>query len=235
MQLKNNIKIVGKTLFHTTSKTLILSDLHIGEELSQQKKGVLIPRNSFKELQKETKHLLENLRPLRVVLNGDIKHEYKTLSKQEIVQITSYLAFLKKQADLILIEGNHDIVLKELLSEYKFYEEYLLDGVLILHGHKMPSKDLLSKATTIVIGHQHPAMSLKLDQRVEKYKCFLKGKYEGLDLIVMPSMNNLNEGYDLQSAKSLSPILPNKFDDFEIFIVDDLVYYFGLIKNLKKI
>ena len=84
----------------------------------------------------------------------------------------------------------------------------------------------------MIIGHEHPAIGLRDKGRVEKYKCFFKGKYKDKILIVIPSFNMLTEGTDILKEKLLSPFLQQKLDDFEIFIVGKEVLYFGKVKNL---
>ena len=104
-----------------------------------------------------------------------------------------------------------------------------MDDILITHGHKINRK----KAKTIVIGHEHPAIGFRRQGRIEKFKCFLRGKYKKQDLIVMPSFCLATEGSDVTKEKLLSPYLKQKLDNFEVFVVADKVYGFGKIKNLK--
>jgi len=106
-----------------------------------------------------------------------------------------------------------------------------MDDILILHGHKVILEALGSKV--IIIGHEHPAVSLKDGIKIEKYKCYLKGKYGKSNIIVMPSLNLLNEGSDVLRGEVLSPFLRKNLGDFEVYIVEDRVYKFGKIKNLK--
>jgi len=83
---------------------------------------------------------------------------------------------------------------------------------------------------TIIIAHEHPAVSLKEDMRIEKFKCFLKGKWKRKNLIVQPSFLQVTEGTDILKEKLLSPFLTN-INNFEIFVIEDKVYRFGKVKN----
>jgi putative SbcD/Mre11-related phosphoesterase len=99
----------------------------------------------------------------------------------------------------------------------------------------MLSKELLKLCDTIIIGHEHPAVSLVSGSRTERYKCFLKGKFSRKDLIVTPSCNMLIEGTDILKEKLLSPILKNvDLKNFEAYIVEDKIYDFGKVKDLNK-
>ena len=72
--------------------------------------------------------------------------------------------------------------------DYVFLEK---GETLVLHGDSLLFRKELKKAKRIVIGHEHPAVSLKEGPRGEQFKCFLKGKYKGRNLIVQPSFNSI--------------------------------------------
>ena len=67
--------------------------------------------------------------------------------------------------------------------------------------------------------------------RIEKYKCFLLGKYKNKNLIVVPSFNFASEGTNVLLGKLLSPFIKNVLE-FKTFIVADKVYDFGKIGDL---
>ena len=115
-------------------------------------------------------------------------------------------------------------------KDIKVVDELFIDDILITHGHKIPEK----LGSVIIIGHEHPAVNIRSDVRVEKYKCYLKGKYKGKILIVQPSFNLLLEGTDVNSESLLSPFLDQDLSNFEIFVVDKKVYAFGKLKNISS-
>ncbi len=92
----------------------------------------------------------------------------------------------------------------------------------------------MKDASTIIIGHEHPAISLIDGPRVEQFKCFLKGKFKGKNLIVQPSLNPIVEGNDITRDEILSPFLKGGIGNFDVFTVEDKVYDFGKLKNLVK-
>ena len=88
---------------------------------------------------------------------------------------------------------------------------------------------------TIIIGHEHPAVSLYQWPRVEKYKAFLVGEWKKKRLIVLPSFNLATEGTDILKEHLLSPFLERKnIPTFEAYIIADKPYYFGKLKNVAK-
>ena len=108
------------------------------------------------------------------------------------------------------------------------------EKLLVIHGNKTPGEKILSEISTIIIGHEHPAVSIKEGPRIEQYKCFLKGKYKKKDLIVQPSFNSIVEGTDILKDELLSPYLHQNLENFEAYIVEDKIYKFGKIGNLDK-
>ncbi len=214
-------------------KAIIISDLHLGFEESLGKQGVLVPRTQFKRIIKRLDWITSHVAVEQVVLNGDIKHEFGTISKQEwreVLRLIDY--FESKNIKILVIRGNHDTVLgpisrKKQLREVK---EVRHKNILITHGDYIPRK----LAPIIIMGHEHPAITLREKAKSEKFKCFLKGKFRKSTLIVQPSLNPLTEGTDVLKEQVLSPLLSDVLS-FEAFIVDDKTHEvlpFGKIKNL---
>ena len=205
-----------------------------------------------------------------IVVNGDLKHEFGTISEQEWRNTLKFIDLLSKHCkELVLVRGNHDKILGPIASkrnvkvvDYHIVEQHdnpkeiiketmkkktknnesknqksnknNKNKFLIIHGDKIPAKELLKGVSTIVIGHEHPAISIRSGPRVETFKCFLKGKYSGKQLIVQPSFNSVVSGTNVLRDDILSPFLKRKLDDFEVFVIEDKIYDFGKLKNLRE-
>ncbi|MFA6072648.1 MAG: metallophosphoesterase [Candidatus Woesearchaeota archaeon] len=242
MKILSNIEIVDLALFFKKEKILIFGDLHIGQEDAMNKEGILIPRFQQKDLITKTKKIISTTNPDIIILNGDIKHEFAKISKEEWKQILEYFDLLQKYSKVIIVKGNHDKIIEPLASKKNIpvLTHYLINKTYICHGDIIPTNKEFKECKTIIIGHEHPSIGLRDGNRVEKYKCFLKGKYkynlfEEKQLIVMPSMNQLTEGTDILSEQLLSPFLKNmNINKFETWIVENEVYYFGKLKELKR-
>lgn len=238
MNILPNIKIIGLTLYLEKQSILVMADTHIGYEEALNKQGVLIPRLQFKEIMKNLEEVFSKAKPELIVMLGDIKHEFGTISRQEWRDTLNLLDFILEKARVVLIKGNHDTILGPLANKknLKVKDYFIADGVLFCHGHKILDKEIKEKEwkklKTIIIGHEHPAISIRDDVRIEKYKCFLLGKYKRKNLVVMPSFNFVTEGTDVLQEKLLSPFLKN-ISDFKAFVVGDKVYDFGLISKLR--
>ena len=238
MKISKGIQIHGLALLIKPENILIIGDTHIGMEAALNEEGMLIPRFQFKEIMLETKKILEETNPSLIIMNGDIKHNFGSISRQEWQNTKKYLELLESKAMVIFIKGNHDTILGPIAKKQnvEIKEHYKIRDIYICHGHKIPTDKDYEKAKKIIIGHEHPAISLRDGPRTEKYKCYLKGKHENKGLIVMPSMTMVNEGTDVLKEKLLSPFLKDKnIKEFEAYIVGDKVYYFGKIQGFSTI
>lgn len=232
MEIADGIEIIDLGLYLTKHKILVLSDFHIGYEEELNKKGVLVPRVQYKDVIDRLEMIFSKTEPEIIVINGDLKHEFGAISKQEWKETMRLIDYLERKGKLILIKGNHDTILGPIAEkkDIKIVDELLVDDILITHGHKIPEK----LAGVIIIAHEHPAVKIKSDVRAEKYKCYLKGRYKGKTLIVQPSFNLLLEGTDVISEEPLSPFLDQDLSNFEVFVIDKKVYDFGKLKNLSE-
>lgn len=235
MKILPNMEIADLAL-HFDS-TLVIADVHIGYEEALNKQGVLVPRLQFEEMVKRMEKILGILKGKnmkRIVVNGDLKHEFGTISKQEWRNTLKFIDLLAKHCkEIVLISGNHDTILGPIAKKrnVRVVDSLAVGKVLITHGNKAPGN--IKSYATLIIGHEHPAVSLKEGPRVERFKCFLKGKYKGRNLIVQPSFNTMIEGTDLLRGKILSPFLQQNLDNFDVYVVEDKAYEFGKLGKLR--
>jgi len=234
MEISPGIEIIGKSLWFKKQKALVIADLHIGYEEALNKQGILVPRMQFKETLSELKVLLEQTKPKLIIINGDLKHEFGQISRQEWNETIAILDLLMKFSKIILIKGNHDTILSTIARErgLKIFNYFILGGVCFLHGDKIVETEKIARCKTLIIGHEHPSISLSEGMKIEKYKCFLLGKYKDKKLVVMPSLLPIIEGSDIRRGEFLSPYLKN-IQNFEVFAVGNKIYKFGKLKNIK--
>jgi len=231
MEIQRNIEIIDLALYLKKEKILIISDLHLGYEEALNKQGILVPRFQFEEIIEKLKLILKKVNPKLIIINGDLKHEFGKISSSEWKQVTELLDFFKDK-QIILIKGNHDKILGPIAEKknVKLLDKYETGEITIIHGDKIPEET----KKTIIIGHEHPAISFP-NRPDQKYKCFLKGKFQRKTLIVMPSFYLVSQGMDITKSKTLSPFLKKNLNNFEIYIVEDKVYKFGKLKDIKKL
>ena len=234
MEISPGVEIIRTALWLKREETIIINDLHVGYEEALHHRGVLVPRFQLQDIVKELKLILEQSKPRKVIINGDLKHEFGTILRREWKEVLELLDFLLGFGlEVIIIQGNHDPIIRPLAEKrgIRVVKEYSLGDILIVHGDELVEQR--KKVKTIIIGHEHPAIIIKEGAKREKFKCFLKGKWQKKELLVMPSFNPLLEGTDVLKGDLLSPFL-RKIDDFEIFVVGEKeVLEFGKAGMLK--
>ena len=240
-ELIKGIFALGLSLY--AHKTLIIADVHIGYEEAMNKSGVLIPRRQYTEtislLEQTFAELKAYKMPVeKVIINGDLKHEFGTISETEWRNTLGILDFLAKQCkSIVLIKGNHDTILGPIANKrnvaVKDFE--VIGDIFVCHGDYITDKQELKKAKILIIGHEHPSVSLRQGGRAEKYKCFLVGEWQKKSLVVMPSFNTIIEGSDVLKEDLLSPFLKD-IGKFEVFVAGyGEIMDFGSVNKLRQL
>ncbi len=231
MEIYKGITIVDLALRY--KDFLILGDLQLGYEEHLNKHGIMVPRFQKEDVIGRIKNILASSKGIKtIILNGDVKHQFGGIYSQEWNAISELLEYLVKKYAVIIVKGNHDVMIGPILKKFnekvKLVNFFQIDDILITHGDKI----LPNPAHVMIIGHEHPAVSFR-EKPGEKYKCFLKGKWKGHVLIVMPSFNMLNAGTDMTKEHVLSPYLKDDLGNFEVYVIEDKAYNFGKLKEIE--
>ncbi len=233
------IHAVHLGLYLEEHRALVISDVHLGFEAELATRGILVPRFHFKDVLEQVARTIREAKLLgpveKIIINGDLKHEFGTISPQEWREILRLLDFLSKHCrTIVLIRGNHDVKLSPIARkrQIEVVPDLLLDSVFITHGHVVPSSERFRKAKVVIIGNEHPAVSLKDTIRSETFKCFLSGTFRRKKLLVIPSMNPSTIGTDVRSGEFISPYLHQDISDFRVYVVGDVTYDFGVLSKL---
>lgn len=252
MEILPQIEIVSLGLYFVKHDLLALGDVHIGYEEALNKQGVLVPRFAFKEMMEKLEQMilqclsLSGKRKISTILvNGDLKHEFGKISETEWRHTVRFLKLLGQYTDhIVLVKGNHDKILEPIAKTkgLELVSSYQIAGILFLHGDVVLDAASDKSVKTIIIGHEHPAVSVNQWPRTEKYKAFLFGKWKkskiafrSKQLIVMPSFSLVTEGTDVLKESLLSPFLRGQdIQSFDCYIIGDQPYHFGKLENLKK-
>ncbi len=249
----DNLYFVGPSLF--IGGALIISDIHIGYEEMLAKKGILFPRVGYKEIKRKTEQIIKKVEQeigkiKIIIINGDLKHEFGEISKQEWREVIDYVSYLNKIAKVVVVKGNHDTIIKPLKKKVDFeLVNYIKwKDVLVVHGHKAIEEELLKEIKDkdikyIIIGHEHAALGIRYDERIEKYKAFIIAPYKRIKnklrwVVIMPSFFPLVVGNDLLQEYPLSPIVRElNIEKGLAFVIspNDDVLPLGKLKDLLKI
>ncbi|HLC71750.1 MAG TPA: metallophosphoesterase [Candidatus Nanoarchaeia archaeon] len=233
MEISPGIEMVDTALWIRKEKILIINDLHLGYEETLHRKGVLVPKFQLEDILDRLHRILQKVHPRKIIINGDLKHEFGTVLRQEWREVLKFLdEIISQKIAVVIIRGNHDPLLKPIAEKrgITIVKEYYIGDTVIVHGDAA----IVTKAKRIIIGHEHPALTIREKSKREKYKCFLKGKWKGKELMAVPSFNPLLEGTDILKEELLSPFLKN-IAQFEVYIVSQgEVFYFGKVKGISQ-
>lgn len=204
--------------------TLIMADLHLGFEEAASRGlmyslrktsgylAMFIPRIQLKKTINMLRKPLEALKVKRVIINGDLKHAFDRLLRQEKEEITELVKFLRESGveEIVVVRGNHDNFVKPILRRL---DVEFVNGistvtrnvrVLFIHGHEDVA---IAEHDVVIIGHEHP--SLKCFE-VYRFPCYMKVPLvSGKLLVVMPATGPYHPGVVVTPTPSeyLSPLI----------------------------
>ena len=142
-------------------RVLVAADLHLGLEHELWLGGVSIPSQTEKILARLLAFLAE-IKPDRLLLLGDVKHNVPRTSWQEKREIPEFLRRLCARVPVEIVPGNHDSNLADMAplgARLRPSSGFVLDGVGYFHGHTWPDEKVV-RAKSLVAGHLHPAIRL---------------------------------------------------------------------------
>jgi len=242
--MNSDFVFIDKTVFFPEQGILAIGDLHIGYEHSIRASGIQIPETQLKDTIQNLKEIISEIKNKeyklkKIIFLGDVKHYfgYEWKERFDFNQILDFLRDHVKDKDIVLIKGNHD---KFDFSGKKMKNYYFNKGLMFLHGHLSYSQIFEERVKTIIMGHLHPSITLSDKQNIkrEKYKCFIVGKYEKKEVIILPSFLGVIEGTsinDLEYQRENFSIIPYKnIKKFNVFVVnkEKEVLEFGKVEKL---
>ncbi len=168
-------------LLHEESRrVLVVGDLHIGYERVLFKQDYY-STNLAARITSQFEQLVADLNPTEIIILGDLKHSLRDFSKQEFQQIAQLLLNLQQNATVTIIRGNHDADLElvvpddtQIISSRGFRLRFKSKHVYLLHGHAIPSADILS-CDSLIMGHIHPAITISaLKEKSSVHRVWVK-------------------------------------------------------------
>ena len=239
-------------------KALVLADVHLGIEHDLYYSGINIPSQLAKRLERIDCYLRQ-VRPDRVILLGDVKHNVPRTSFQEEDEVPAFLAELAQHALVDIVPGNHDGGIERLVPrspDIRLHDARgaVIDGVSYFHGHTWPAPELLRQKHW-VISHNHPTIKLtdvvghtmtrqawiraRLDERAVagNYKAD-EFSWADPELIIVPSFNELCGGIAFNESfhdDLLGPLFSShavRLEEAEVYLLDGT--YMGSIGRLRQ-
>ena len=146
-------------------RVMLAADLHLGMEYELSRQGISIPYQ-WNRILDELMVLLEEHRPDRLVLLGDVKHGVPATSFSERREIPIFFKALLEAVPFIdITRGNHDANIQKYLPEevHLHTSKGVMFGdgfkVAAFHGHAWPNPAVMT-ADAIIMAHNHPTVML---------------------------------------------------------------------------
>ena len=198
-------------LFMPRQGLAVIADIHLGYESALARTGVFLPLVQLRKAVEVVRRVREETGASKLVINGDIKHVFEKLTRQEKLEIPKLVreAFEAGFREVIVVRGNHDNYVSGVLKSMgvEFVEERLDvgSGVTITHGHRN-----VGGFEVAVLGHEHPAINVSIGGSKIKLPVYLSVPLEdGSRAIVLPPAGAYQAGNDvtLERGNYLSPII----------------------------
>ncbi|OPY30143.1 MAG: hypothetical protein A4E28_00388 [Methanocella sp. PtaU1.Bin125] len=238
--------------------SLVLADVHLGIEHDLYYSGVNIPSQIVKRLDRVLAYI-DEVRPDRVILLGDVKHNVPRTSYQEEDEVPYFLEEIAKRAVIDILPGNHDGGIERLIPKNPDIVLHdsrgaVIDGVAYFHGHTWPGPALL-RVKHWVISHNHPTIKLTdvvghtltkqawIRARLDRDAVAANYKPEEFEwadpeLFIVPSFNELCGGIAFNEsfhADLLGPLFSSKavrLEEAEVYLLDGT--FMGSVDGLRQ-
>lgn len=215
--------------------TVAIADLHIGLEGVLETEGVHLPRIQTESMRDSLLRIVDHYDPERVLILGDLKHEFSRNLGQELAEVRQVVRQLRETAEVWVARGNHDNFLAALSKQLdiRVEDSFRLSGIAMMHGH------LSSDERPLVIGHEHP--SVRLFDSIGAYlklPCFLH--FERERVLVLPAFSPLASGMDFTNAakgRALSPVLRDAdVGQAQVYACSEIgLMHLGPVSGLRRI
>ena len=212
-------------LYVSKYDAIIVNDLHLGfeealargldysDKAAKYFPGMIVPKIQLEKIKKSLKNIHKLVRSRRIIINGDLKHAFDRLLRQERREIRDLLEFIINDLgvkDLIIIRGNHDNYLKLILRDYglELQRELEIDTgsekILVTHGHIYVD---ITGYDAVIIGHEHPSLRCFGTYKLPSF-LFIPTR-SGNYVIVVPAIGPYQSGTTITPSASeyLSPII----------------------------
>jgi len=233
MELAENVVIAGSTpvIYIKSINAIVFADSHLGFEEEMARHGLYLPNYQLKKLLEVLNRVFREVKPKRIIIAGDVKHCFSSLSRQERYELSELFNYLTSiTSEVIVVRGNHDNYLPLIARKYnvEIIRDYIVEkGILITHGHKDMDLDN-TDFRVLIMGHEHPSISLRDELGCTvKFSCYLVAPMIDSDrkVIVLPASGVYQSGTSITLDKSnyLSPIIKRYVDleNAKPYIIDE--------------
>ena len=190
--LGNQLHLLAeKAIYLPHSRSLLVSDVHLGKSETFQAAGMPIPNAINQATLTRLQHLCDRHQPAQLLILGDLFHSRLALVNEVMQAWQQFLAHI--QIPVSLLVGNHDRALGPQLEQCGIHciPEALQLPNLVLSHHPHPSPQQLN-----ICGHIHPCVRLKTRLDNLRLPCF----YLQQNTLILPSFGDFTGGYEMPLA-----------------------------------
>jgi uncharacterized protein len=190
-----------RAVYLEREKILAVADLHLGYAWAHRYNGQLLPVHPPEDLRARLSDLCSYYQPKHLAILGDIVHEAAPVTEisNEVKELFSVLRGL---CGLKLILGNHDKKLRKLMngaSDLEFLARFEVEKFVLVHGNTAME---LPAGKTVLMGHEHPAISLGDGIKSAKFPCFMVGRR----VVLLPAFSQWAAGSNIRAYEFMSPL-----------------------------
>ena len=191
-----------RAVYFRDHRLLAVADLHLGYAWTHRAQGQLMPVAPKDNALERLRALITDYQPERVVLLGDIVHRALPVPAL-LEELRALIEIADGERELILLAGNHDRKLQQLLKQLNAGDalraEYVAGENVFLHGDRPATQS----GNRYSIGHEHPAISLGDGVATSRtFPCFLIAD----NIVTLPSFSSWSAHTPFPYYEFMSPI-----------------------------
>ena len=193
-----------RALFHSKSRSLICSDIHIGKTTDLLKSGIQIPMESAMANILKLESLIERYDPVSLYIIGDLFHARRNREFDYFAQLIER----HEEITFTLVKGNHDFLPDSVYEALGLtvLNDVLLDGILLMH-------EANEKENSSITGHLHPKVKLRGKGRQSASLAVFARSGEHL---ILPAFGRMTGGHFIQ---------PEDFDDIFLCAQEQVLHW----------
>ena len=180
----------SKALLLPDTNELLICDIHLGKAEYFQQNGIALTNNSDEQNLLRIKNIVENYRPKKLIILGDLFHSKYSISESLKRKVENLSELLNIKIELII--GNHDIGCK--VNNITFLDYKRSNNFIFSHEPigKLEN-DILN-----ICGHYHPKTFLKNSKDKLSFKCFAMDVKN--NILYLPAFGDLTGGYPCKNS-----------------------------------
>lgn len=191
-QIQNQLFVLHPcgAVFWEAQNMLLISDVHIGKVVHFRKHGIAIPKEAIHANFERLADVVAFFNPKKIVFLGDLFHS-KINNEWHLFE--DWVRSV--DAEIILVEGNHDIIARENYTDLniEIFREFEIDNFLLTH-HPKEMEGFFN-----FCGHIHPGIKLYgIGKQAIKLSCFFHRQNQ----MILPAFGEFTGNYYLKPTEA---------------------------------